>query len=142
MKDLRASFMYRLNRYVFARIEGRRRWQPLFRWLHRLALRGMNYGGGASIEESGELYLIDSLAAHFASLPAVTILDVGANRGDYSAALLDRWPSPTNLHVYAFEPSPIVFPLLRERFSRFGSVVSVRVFGDGAIPPSVCSGES
>jgi FkbM family methyltransferase len=43
-----------------------------------------------------------------------TVLDVGANVGDYSAAVLDRFPRTT---VHAFEPSPDAAARLKGRFA-------------------------
>jgi FkbM family methyltransferase len=55
----------------------------------------------------------DDLAGRMAS-PEVTIVDVGANRGDTVAAFLDRFPAA---RIWALEPHPATFAGMAARFA-------------------------
>ena len=52
--------------------------------------------------------------------PGQTVLDIGANVG-YTTRFLARAVGPTG-RVYAFEPNPLIFPLLKENLTRFEQV--------------------
>lgn len=68
------------------------------------------------VEPTGRSLLLNpeaDLLAHLApALPGRTAIDVGANVGEISAALLDA-----GLHVHAFEPLPSAFGQLERRFA-------------------------
>jgi FkbM family methyltransferase len=87
------------------RVLGRRRLQPLFAIMHRVALRGMNFGPSFP-SESGELDVVD-IAARHAGARRPVIFDVGANVGVYARAVLARLDGRADL--YCFEPSPQAF---------------------------------
>ena len=82
--------------YVFA--FGRPRGQAVNKVLFHLALRGQGFNNGWLLGPSGEGRFIKRLAG---DNPKVCV-DVGANKGEYSAELL----STTNAKVIAFEPLP------------------------------------
>jgi FkbM family methyltransferase len=83
---------------ILAPFLGRRRTQPYWERLHRLAIAGMNLGSGADDpRRSGEAMVLRSLS------PGATVLDVGANVGMYSALALELVPE---IHLLAFEPQP------------------------------------
>lgn len=65
---------------------------------------------------------VDSVAAFMRSYvsPGVTVIDVGANRGDFTQ-LLSELVGP-NGHVVACEPNPIVYERLRETVARLANV--------------------
>ncbi|MCU1370651.1 MAG: methyltransferase, FkbM family [Ilumatobacteraceae bacterium] len=87
------------------------RLQPLWEGLHKLALQGMNYGGGTDVASSGEAAF---LAGALGSASAPLVLDVGANHGDYVQAVLSANPRSV---VHAFEPSADVFAQIEGRFA-------------------------
>ncbi len=61
---------------------------------------------------SGEDYLIKRfLPKYFKGENNLTIFDVGANIGNYTHTLVDAFP---NSKIYAFEPNPLTFNLLKE----------------------------
>jgi FkbM family methyltransferase len=74
-------------------------------WLFNLAIRGKGYNHCGSVTITGEETFIRLLAKHNPSL----CLDIGANIGHYSEALL----SLTNTNLIAFEPLPKAFEALR-----------------------------
>jgi FkbM family methyltransferase len=83
------------------------RMQPVNHAMYQLALRGMGYNNGWQLPRSGEQWFIRNVLAP--THPRVCV-DVGANKGDYTAELL-RW---TTAQVHAFEPLPGAFECLRE----------------------------
>jgi FkbM family methyltransferase len=95
---------------------GRRRFQPLFELLHKLALAGLNLGHGGDPEASGERAAARTIAQRFgSSAQAMTVFDVGANVGDYTAAL--RAELGNRARIWSFEPAPGSFEILASRFS-------------------------
>lgn len=97
-----------LKRIVF----GRRGLQPLFSALHRLSLRGMNIGGGGTVAESGERYVIRRIAELTAGRDLV-VFDVGANVGDYAIMAQAQFDGRAVIHC--FEPSAATFEQLQRR---------------------------
>lgn len=71
----------------------------------------MNFGGDGDLANSGERAVLRSLLGGEAS---PVVLDVGANRGLYSAAVL---ASNDTALVHAFEPSEAIFEQLLRTFS-------------------------
>ena len=70
--------------------------------------------------------LVEGLAAE--GLGFATVIDVGANIGQFSVAALARWPGAA---VIAFEPLPAAATRLRETLARFERVeVHVAAAGD------------
>ena len=76
-------------------------------------LRGL--GSGSDIATSGETALLDLLP------PEATVFDVGANRGDYALAVLNRRPQA---HVHCFEPSKCTFDLLCKALQNKNAVLN------------------
>ena len=93
------SELTRLYRRLFARPSCRRLNLKLF----HLALNGLgvlNYEDGWA---TGENYLVKRWLPAALGQRAAVFFDVGANEGDYSALLLQQFPSAV---VHAFEPHP------------------------------------
>jgi FkbM family methyltransferase len=76
-----------------------------------LALRGKGYNNYRSFKSSGEEAFLKLLATFHPRL----CIDIGANKGAYSVALLGL----TDSKVIAFEPLPKVFESLRELQAKF-----------------------
>jgi FkbM family methyltransferase len=87
------------------------------RLLYRLALRGMGVGNYETEWLSGEVPLLHRLLA--GARPGDVVLDLGANEGRFSAALMALHPGLT---VHAFEPHPETFARLAGRATRDGFV--------------------
>jgi FkbM family methyltransferase len=92
--------------------------QRLNNALLRMAVLARGYGHVGPLAQTGEAAFIARMAAHGVGL----CIDVGANAGEYSRALLERTPGT----VVAFEPQPATFhrlAALQEAFpSRFLAV--------------------
>lgn len=71
------------------------------RSLFQIASRSLGLGGNPDLRESGEAYFLKRYLASVGAAP--TILDVGANRGEYALAVLAIRP---DARVIAFEPNP------------------------------------
>lgn len=107
---------------------GRRALQPLFEKLHGYALAGMNIGVGGTLDTSGELAVLDTLAPRWQARCAV-VFDVGANVGAYARAVLER--APETARLYCFEPSRATFDLLQGAVGGDRRVTCVNAgFGD------------
>jgi FkbM family methyltransferase len=98
---------------------GRRRFQSVFAVLHRTALLGLGYGND-DLATNGELALIRRLAARWPRNP--TLIDVGANRGDWTLAALDVVPGAA---VYALEPAAEPFAELAARVGSRAKVFQI-----------------
>jgi FkbM family methyltransferase len=102
-----------LLRSLYRRLFVRRAFFRANQFVHELTLHGigvLNYEDG----RSGETVLLDRLAVLVA---APVIVDVGANTGDYAAAVLARAP---RARVLAFEPHPATFARLNRRAAATG----------------------
>jgi FkbM family methyltransferase len=105
------SVIARTLRFVW----GRKILQGLFLRMHRIALLGMNFGGGADFRTSGELWVLHFIAMHFLSAGTRPIVfDVGANRGEYTVAMVEVFERVgVSFQVHSFEPARETFSLLR-----------------------------
>jgi FkbM family methyltransferase len=99
---LRSAYSLLIHAYVF--IFGRPTMQRVNRVLLDLALHGKGYKNPGG--DSGEGKFLELLSHHRPQL----CVDVGANKGNYSKALLEV----TGSKVIAFEPLPGAFAALRE----------------------------
>jgi FkbM family methyltransferase len=77
-------------------------------FLHRLSLRGIGLYNYQDMQISGEIWLIRNIVSNLGK--DLIIFDVGANKGDYSKALLESNVSIKK--IYAFEPHPETFKKL------------------------------
>jgi FkbM family methyltransferase len=105
--------------------------QPFWEWVNQVSLRGMNIGMGGEMADSGELRILDMLAAGAPRVEKIVVFDVGANVGDYSIAAAQRLGQ--RAMVYSFEPSPETFAQLDSRASKLATVATFAVgLGDTA----------
>jgi FkbM family methyltransferase len=108
--------------WIWRHLVGRRLTQSLIRTLSRLGnvdLLKLSYQemGLLKYENSyvsGEHYLIFTALRRLVTNRRPTLFDVGANRGDYSRELRSAFPEA---EIYAFEPNPYTFELLRATLS-------------------------
>jgi FkbM family methyltransferase len=82
----------------------------------------MGVGSGhLGVNASGERHVLRKLAMVWAGREAVTVVDVGAHKGEYTDAVLDAFGAKARIHC--FEPNPERFARLSERFAG-GSTVT------------------
>jgi FkbM family methyltransferase len=118
-----------LKKILFRESAKHPRLQSLWGRLHTLSVYGMNYGGGAFIEQSGEEWVLREVVApacRAAQTPVV--FDVGANVGDYSRLVRRHLPAAL---VYAFEPAAAVFKELERNLSAAAAPERFRPFNVG-----------
>jgi FkbM family methyltransferase len=82
---------------------GKKRYQRLFESLYGFALAGMNIGGGAHTDSSGEDVAMDHVYNTLKDRKDPVIFDVGANVGEYANLLGKRFAGKARL--FSFEPS-------------------------------------
>jgi FkbM family methyltransferase len=85
---------------------GKKHFQGFYERMHEVSLRGMNYGGGGSVQDSGEAMAIRRVRESIDTQAKVILFDVGANVGDYTRALLREFGDRPAVEVHAFEPAP------------------------------------
>jgi FkbM family methyltransferase len=100
---------------------GKIRFQPFFESMHRISLRGMNYGQNTDSESNGEFWVMKYVQAHLIDkdITESILFDVGANKGQYSTLLLSIFKEG---NIFCFEPSPFAFNVLNKYFQEKGSV--------------------
>ncbi len=108
-KNIRGLFIYLFARKTF---------QPAFKALHWLSLRGMNYGGGYSPYDSGELHVLKILKEFFEG--KIILFDVGANVGQY--ALLANRTLQQKCRIYSFEPTVAAYKLLQKNSAKINNI--------------------
>ena len=86
--------------------------------LVRVLLSSQGFGSGARVRTSGELNAARLFLGDDIQKP-ITIFDVGANRGEYTSAILALYPSS---RVFSFEPSRETFRLLEVEFAAMSQV--------------------
>lgn len=107
---MRNAIKYYLKQpYVF--IFGRPSMQPLNNIILHAALNAKGFANNCNVTSSGEEAFLRHLAKHNPQL----CIDVGANQGEYTEALLKR----THSKVIAFEPLPKAFEGLAKLTTRY-----------------------
>jgi len=107
------------------RMARRRRWQPFFIRLHRIAHVGMNYWGGAEVAASGEEVALRMVASRMPKGEKGLVFDIGANSGAFMAAALGAMPDDTR--IISFEPARASADLLVQRIEALRATDRVRV---------------
>ncbi len=101
-------------------ILGRKGFQTLFGRMHRLSLKGMNYGRASDYVHNGE-----EVALHYVRTlikePNPVLFDVGANKGEFTRRVIDTWAADP-YRIYAFEPSKGTFEILKTAIPDLPSV--------------------
>lgn len=115
MKNITNKLVGLLYKHALQPNKGKLSYQSIFERLYRIGLEGMNYNS-SKIGDNGETYCIDYLARALRGKQNITIFDVGANKGDYTAALLDRFDR-SDLKIYSFEPSEPTFQQFKENIT-------------------------
>lgn len=80
--------------------------------LLRIAYRENGIMNSHSMEASGEIFFTQSFLKSKIKNSNPTFLDVGGNKGDYSALLNQAFPQAK---IYTFEPNPNTFEVLKKR---------------------------
>lgn len=110
-------------RNFFIKLFARKLFQPFFKKLHWISLRGMNYGAGYSPYNSGESFFLNHVKNIIKD--EVTILDVGANVGKYT--LLCNKIFESKCIIYAFEPTVFAYKILKKKTLHLQNIKSYNV---------------
>ena len=103
---------------LFAFLFSRSYFYRFNRALHHASLRGLGVLNYKDVVVSGERRFMEKCLS---SVETATVVDVGANVGDYSSMVLQ---SKRNARVYAFEPHPETFRRLGDRLSSNSNFVA------------------
>jgi FkbM family methyltransferase len=110
----------------FSFILGRKYSQPLFEYIHKIALVGMNVSQGSSTSFSGEHELLEKISDLLIEEREITIFDVGANLGQF--ALEANQVFAGRAKIFSFEPVKETFIELSENTDKNESI-SIYPFG-------------
>lgn len=94
---------------------GKMAMQSFFERLHRISLRGMNYGLGGIIDTSGEKNLLKLVNFELKNIESPILFDVGANDGKYIEEMCSVFNRNTPV-IYGFEPSKFTYEKLVKKF--------------------------
>ena len=122
------KFKKKIGKKITKSFAGKERLQSFFEVLHDFSLAGMNFGGGDSVQNSGEKNVIKYLAKHLTGKTEPVIFDVGANVGTYALEVISVFRD--RAHLYCFEPLREAFNALREATDGCGNV-KIYNFGFG-----------
>jgi len=89
--------------------------QTVWRQGLKLSMAGLNIGGGYGFDSSGEINVLHRLQRLCAMQDTAVIVDVGAHRGEYAAAVLRVIGNKAVIHCC--EPDPVAFAALDTRFA-------------------------
>lgn len=98
--------MKRLIYYILQKRFGKKRYHRFFLILKNISLQGLNYRN-TDIQQNGELFLINKIAAYYKNSKDIVLFDVGANIGNYSNVLQEAFPA--SAQIFAFEPFSVPF---------------------------------
>jgi FkbM family methyltransferase len=86
-------------------------------YMYRISLRGIGREQGLNVENSGEKLVIKKVLKRAET--EITIMDVGANKGQYSSLVLSelRYLQYKKQNLHLFEPSEENINLLKQKFS-------------------------
>ena len=106
-------------------LAGRLWGQATWERVEALALLGQNIGLGSRVSASGETAFLEAFLAASSSKSSLVVFDVGANQGDYTAAVLGMARGRAECSVVAFEPSESSYEVLTKRFADCNNVTIV-----------------
>ncbi|HEY8366877.1 MAG TPA: FkbM family methyltransferase [Bacteroidia bacterium] len=107
-------------------ILGKKAFQGFFSKLHLFALYGLNYGRGGLVGVSGEENVLKILDKSSVSKdPQLTIIDAGANVGEYALSVQKYITS--NKQIFALEPVKDTFAKLSANTQAHNSIIPLNV---------------
>lgn len=95
---------------LYAKLFARKCFYKINKLLYYLSIRGLGILNYKSDSLSGESHFISSLKKQFNNRK-ITVLDVGANQGDYSLAIKKMFPESI---IHSLEPHPKTYIKLKE----------------------------
>ncbi|MBP7699048.1 MAG: FkbM family methyltransferase [Saprospiraceae bacterium] len=94
-------------------------WEQLFNWSKLF----MNYWGGAHIQNSGEIFILDTILKSVKN-DNVNIFDVGVNNGEYIDYFIKLNNNNTReIKLYGFEPNANLFSKVNNKYLQYKNIV-------------------
>jgi FkbM family methyltransferase len=108
--------------------------QTIWERLEAVALVGQHVGMGGHVSSSGEEYFLATFLRASKLQRPLVVLDVGANKGDFTSAVLaDASSRGIECRMFAFEPSESAYTMLEQRLGARAGVTLVKAaVGDHA----------
>lgn len=103
------KYFQKIRRDLFFLVARKKRFQPFFERMHKIALTGMSFGY-INFHTGGEKEVIKYLALRNGKPDMPVVFDVGANVGEYALEILSAFND--NVALYCFEPSKKAFESL------------------------------
>ena len=115
-------------KFIFKPLLGKTWLQWLYKRLFFLSVKGMNFGGGSNIYDSGEGFAARYVLKKFMDKNPI-VFDVGGNKGDYTKLWLGLFlkRQTADFKIYVFEPSRAAFEVLEKVFLKNFNIVLNRV---------------
>jgi len=98
---------------LFLNKSGLKKYQRIYEILFRLAIQGMNIGGGSDVYNSGESFAINYIKDKVHNNKEIIIFDVGANVGNWSQLVLKDFKEIDH-QLFCFEPAKESFYQLKK----------------------------
>lgn len=118
------NFGKKILRFLFFPFWGKKFWQRPFELLHLFALKGMNFGGGATYSGSGEEWVLNYIAGK--NQQPTIIFDGGANQGNYALMAEKVFAGRGRpLQVYCFEPAKDTFAKLQKAAAGRANIIPI-----------------
>jgi len=109
----KTEFKKHIQRFLLYPILGKIYLQWFFRPLYIFSSKGLHIGGGSVFQTSGELWVLKFLRSKYKRRSLgrpVVLFDVGANKGEYSEAVMKIFDGISGgYQLYTFEPSISIF---------------------------------
>ncbi|MBK8515220.1 MAG: FkbM family methyltransferase [Saprospiraceae bacterium] len=108
---------------IFNLIAGKKKFQNFFHLLLRLAIYGLNIGGGSHSRNSGEINALKYIKAKLLKNEEIIVFDVGANIGEYSVLCFESFKEKSK--IFSFEPSHSAFLKFKENTKYIKSIFAI-----------------
>lgn len=101
--------------FILSPVLGKKVFQYFFEKMYLFSLAGMNYGHVIP-SKSGEVNVLKFIHSKLASKRKIVILDVGANKGEFTRFVLKIFGK--NAYIYAIEPLSAAVTILKKKFAK------------------------
>jgi FkbM family methyltransferase len=124
-------FFAKVINNVFGYAKGKKGYFKTWQYMHTVALQGMGRIQGTPLDESGENNVLRDVITAAGQRPVV--IDVGANKGDYTAMAISHLTPAKQIELHLFEPSAFNIGMLKKRFEGHNSANCFISINHGAL---------
>jgi len=103
-----------INR-LFGYSKAKSKYFQSWKYLHTISLQGMGRKQGSAVEISGEENALKNVIQ--SAEDQIVIMDVGANKGDYTSMICKQPSFQKNIAIHLFEPSLFNKDVLQKKFN-------------------------